>query len=101
MRRTSATLSVAPFAIRPAIGDRWDVEQAITKACVDSGWGHQFRQRMRQVIIASCAAQVCSASVPVVSRREQIEYGSVSSVRQAAAASNVSGPVVERWLSFG
>jgi hypothetical protein len=56
---------------------------------------------MRQVIIASSTAQVCSASVPVVSRREQIEYGSVSSVRQAAAACNVSRPVVERWLLFG
>ncbi len=40
-------------------------------------------------------------SVRVVSRRQQIENGSVFSVRQAAAACNVSPPVVRRWLSLG
>jgi len=44
---------------------------------------------------------VKAASVRVVSRRKQIEYGSVISVRQAAAACNVSPPVVRRWLSLG
>ena len=42
-----------------------------------------------------------AASVRVVSRRTQIENGSVFSVRQAAAACNVSPPVVRRWLSLG
>ena len=42
-----------------------------------------------------------AASVRVVSRRKQIENGSVFSVRQAAAACNVSTPVVRRWLSLG
>ena len=42
-----------------------------------------------------------STSVRVVSRRKQIENGSISSVRQAAAACNVSPPVVRRWLSLG
>ena len=42
-----------------------------------------------------------AASVRVVSRRRQIEHGSVFSVRQAAAACNVSPPVVRRWLSLG
>jgi hypothetical protein len=37
----------------------------------------------------------------VVSRRKQIENGSVFSVRQAAAACNVSPPVVRRRLSLG
>jgi len=36
-----------------------------------------------------------------VSRCKQIENGSVSSVRQAAAACNVSPPVVRRWRSLG
>jgi hypothetical protein len=36
-----------------------------------------------------------------VSRRKQIENGSVSSVRQAAAVCNVSPPVIRRWLSLG
>jgi hypothetical protein len=36
-----------------------------------------------------------------VSRRKQIENGSVFSVRQAAAACNVSPPVVRRWISLG
>jgi hypothetical protein len=36
-----------------------------------------------------------------VSRRKQIENGSVFSVRQAAAVCNVSPPVVRRWLSLG
>jgi DNA-binding CsgD family transcriptional regulator len=37
-----------------------------------------------------------------VSRLKQIKNdGSVSSVRQAAAACNVSPPVVRRWLSLG
>ena len=44
---------------------------------------------------------VKAASVRVVSRRKQIENGSVLSVRQAAAACNVSPPVVRRWLSLG
>jgi hypothetical protein len=44
---------------------------------------------------------VKAASVRVVSRRKQIENGSVFSVRQAAAACNVSPPVVRRWLSLG
>ncbi len=42
-----------------------------------------------------------AASVRVVSRRRQIENGSVFSVRQAAAACHVSPPVVRRWLSLG
>ena len=42
-----------------------------------------------------------AASVRVVSRRMQIGNGSLSSVRQAAAACNVSPPVVRRWLSLG
>jgi hypothetical protein len=41
------------------------------------------------------------ASVRVVSRRTQIENDSLFSVRQAAAACNVSPPVVRRWLSLG
>jgi hypothetical protein len=49
--------------------------------------------------MAEEAARV--TSVPVVSRRKQIENGSVFSVRQAAAACNVSPPVVRRWLSLG
>jgi hypothetical protein len=40
-------------------------------------------------------------SIRMVSRRKQIENGSVSSVRQAAAVSGVSPPVVRRWLSLG
>jgi hypothetical protein len=36
-----------------------------------------------------------------VSRRKQIENGSVSSVRQAAAVCDVSPPVIRRWLSLG
>jgi hypothetical protein len=44
---------------------------------------------------------VTAASVRVVSRRKQIENGSVISVRQAAAVCNVSAPVVRRWLSLG
>jgi hypothetical protein len=36
-----------------------------------------------------------------VSRRAQIENGSIASVRQAAAVCNVSQPVVRRWLSLG
>jgi hypothetical protein len=36
-----------------------------------------------------------------VSRRPQIENGSVSSARQAAAAAGVSPPVVRRWLDLG
>jgi hypothetical protein len=44
---------------------------------------------------------VKAASVRVVSRRKQIENGSLFSVRQAAAACNVSPPVVRRWLSLG
>jgi hypothetical protein len=43
---------------------------------------------------------VRAASVRVVSRRKQIENGSVFSVRQAAVACNVSPPV-RRWLSLG
>jgi hypothetical protein len=42
-----------------------------------------------------------AATVRVVSRRQQIENGSIFSVRQAAAACNVSPPVVRRWLSLG
>ena len=42
-----------------------------------------------------------AASVRVVRRRKQIENGSLFSVRQAAAACNVSPPVVRRWLSLG
>jgi hypothetical protein len=42
-----------------------------------------------------------AASVRVVSRRKQIENGSVLSLRQAAGACNVSPPVVRRWLSLG
>jgi hypothetical protein len=42
------------------------------------------------------------ASVPPVSGRKQgIENGYVFSVRQAAAACNVSQPVVRRWLTLG
>jgi hypothetical protein len=41
------------------------------------------------------------ASLRVISRRKQIENGSVFSVRQAAAVCNVSHPVVRRWLSLG
>ena len=37
----------------------------------------------------------------MVSRRKQIENGSVLSLRQAAGACNVSPPVVRRWLSLG
>jgi hypothetical protein len=37
----------------------------------------------------------------VVGRRKQIETGFISSVRQAAAACNVSQPVVRRWLTLG
>jgi hypothetical protein len=44
---------------------------------------------------------VKAASVRVVSRRKQIEDGALFSVRQAAAACNVSPPVVRRWLSLG
>ena len=44
---------------------------------------------------------VNAASVLAVSRRKQIENGSVFSVRQAAAACNVTPPVVRRWLSLG
>jgi hypothetical protein len=44
---------------------------------------------------------VKAASVRVVSRRKQIENGSVFSVQQAAAACNASPPVVRRWLSLG
>ena len=44
---------------------------------------------------------VKAASVRVVSRGKQIENGSLSSVRQAASACNVSPPVVRRWLSLG
>jgi hypothetical protein len=44
---------------------------------------------------------VKAATVRVVSRRNQIENGSLFSVRQAAAACNVSPPVVRRWLSLG
>jgi hypothetical protein len=44
---------------------------------------------------------VKAASVRVVSRSKHIENGSVFSVRQAAAACNVSPPVVRRWLSLG
>jgi hypothetical protein len=44
---------------------------------------------------------VKAASVRVVSGRKQIENGSVFSVRQAAAACNMSPPVVRRWLSLG
>jgi hypothetical protein len=40
------------------------------------------------------------ASVRVMSRGKQIEHGSVS-VCRAAAACNVSPPVVRRWLSLG
>jgi hypothetical protein len=47
------------------------------------------------------ASKKKAASVRVVSRRKQIENGSVFSVRQAAAACNVSPPVVGRWLSLG
>ncbi len=36
-----------------------------------------------------------------MSRRKQIEDGSLSSVRQAAAVCNVSPPVIGRWLSLG
>jgi hypothetical protein len=36
-----------------------------------------------------------------VSRRKQVENGSVFSVRQAAAVCEVSPPVVRRWLSLG
>ena len=36
-----------------------------------------------------------------MSRRKQLENGSISSVRQAAAACNVSRPVVRRWLTLG
>ena len=36
-----------------------------------------------------------------MSRRKQLENGAISSVRQAAAACNVSAPVVRRWLSLG
>jgi hypothetical protein len=45
--------------------------------------------------------RVKAASVLLVSRRQQIENGSVFSVRQAAAVCNVSPPVVRRWLSLG
>ena len=44
--------------------------------------------------------RVKAASVRVVSRRKQAENGSVFSVRQAAAACNVSPQVVRRWLSL-
>jgi hypothetical protein len=44
---------------------------------------------------------VKAASVRVVSRRKQIQNGSLFSVRQAAAACDVSPPVVRRWLSLG
>jgi hypothetical protein len=44
---------------------------------------------------------VKAATVRVVSWRNQIENGSLFSVRQAAAACNVSPPVVRRWLSLG
>jgi hypothetical protein len=44
---------------------------------------------------------VKAASLRVVSRRKQIENGSLFSVRQAAAACNVSPPVVRRCLSLG
>jgi hypothetical protein len=44
---------------------------------------------------------VKAASVRLVSRRKQIENGSVFSVRRAAAACNVSPPVVRRWLQLG
>jgi hypothetical protein len=37
----------------------------------------------------------------VVGRPKQLHNGLVSSVRQAAAACNVSPPVVRRWLSLG
>jgi hypothetical protein len=46
-------------------------------------------------------AAVKAATVRVVSRPTQIENGSLFSVRQAAAACNVSPPVVRRWLSLG
>jgi hypothetical protein len=36
-----------------------------------------------------------------VSRPKQIDNGSISSVRQAAAACDVTPPVVRRWLSLG
>jgi hypothetical protein len=49
----------------------------------------------------TASRRVALASVRVVSRRKQIENGSVFSVRQAAAACNVSPPVVRRWLSLG
>ena len=54
--------------------------------------------RHSKVINGSLAVK--AASVRVVSRRKQIENGSLSSVRQAAAACNVSPPVVRRWLSL-
>jgi hypothetical protein len=44
---------------------------------------------------------VKAASVRVVSRRKQIENCSILSVRQAAAARNVSPPVVRRWFLLG
>jgi hypothetical protein len=36
-----------------------------------------------------------------VSRREQVENGSVFSVRQAAVVCDVPPPVIRRWLSLG
>jgi hypothetical protein len=78
--------------------------------------GHQLRQAgvtmrrgvgepllwtidLRQSSMAQGAVK--AASVLVVSRSKQIENCSIFSVRQAAAACNVSPPVVRRWLSLG
>jgi hypothetical protein len=56
------------------------------------------RHRHSKLINGSGAVK--AASVRVVSRRKQIENGTLFSVRQAAAACDVSPPVVRRWLSL-